>query len=94
MKRSNTLWPNQDKLSRKVRRAQANLYLTRSGLDTINQETIDTINDHRFIIEREQFSSSTILNPNTASEPTTPPYSSDSSSDEENFPIDDNSNNF
>ena len=94
MKRSKTLWSNQDKLSRKVRRAQANLYLTRSGLDTINQETIDTINEDRSIIEREQFSSSTILNPNTASEPTTPPYSSDSSSDEENFPIDDNSNNF
>ena len=58
MKRSKTLWSNQDKLSRKVRRAQANLYLTRSGLDTINQETIDTINEDRSIIEREQFSSS------------------------------------
>ena len=56
MRRSKTLWPNQDKLSREVRRANADLYLFRSGLSTISQETIDTINDHRDIIERDQFS--------------------------------------
>ena len=59
MRRSKTLWPNQENLSRKIRRAQSNLYLSRFGLDTVSQETADTINDHRCIIERDQFSSST-----------------------------------
>ena len=81
MRRSKTLWPNQEKLSRKIRRAQANLYLSRFGLDTVSQETTDTINDHRYIIERDQFSSSTIFNTITESAPQTPPYSGYSSED-------------
>ena len=81
MSRSKTLWPNQDNLSRKIRRAQSNLYLSRFGLDTVSQETADTINDHRYIIERDQFSSSTILNTITESAPQTPPYSGYSSDD-------------
>ena len=45
MSRSKTLWPNQNRLSRKIRLAQANLYLSRHGLDTVSQETTDTINE-------------------------------------------------
>ena len=97
MSKSKTLWANQEKLSRDVRMANADLYLSSSGLCTISQETVDTINLHLSIIESDQFSSSTLFNPNTASEPKTPPYSNDSSSDdsssdEENSPIDDTSN--
>ena len=51
MRRSKTLWPNQDRLPRKIRRAQSNLYLSCFGLDTVTQETTDTINDHRYIID-------------------------------------------
>ena len=79
--RSKTLWPNQNRLSRKIRLAQANLYLSRHGLDTVSQETADTIKvdpntAYPYIIERDQFSSSTILgvDPNIESEPKTPPF--------------------
>ena len=86
--RSKTLWPNQNRLSRKIRLAQANLYLSRHGLDTVSQETADTISDYPYIIERDQFSSSTILgvDPNIESEPKTPPFW-DSSFDDSNSPI-------
>ena len=57
--------------------------MSRFGFDTVSQETTDTINDHRYIIERDQFSSSTILNPITESAPQTPPYSGYSSNESE-----------